>query len=48
MTPLHELLGHLEDCFLVRIVSIEAASERQRMVKPTEGLSRGHRADPDF
>jgi uncharacterized protein len=30
----HQLLGHLEDCFLVRTVWIEAASERQRMVNP--------------
>lgn len=31
---LHQLLGHVEDCFLVRTVWIEAASERQRMVNP--------------
>ena len=31
---LHELLAHLEDCFLVRIVEMESASERQRMVNP--------------
>ena len=30
----HQLLGHLEDCFLVRTVWVEAASERQRMVNP--------------
>ena len=30
----HELLAHLEDCFLVRTVWIEADSERQRMVNP--------------
>jgi hypothetical protein len=30
----HELLGHLEDCFLVRTVWIEADSERKRMVNP--------------
>jgi hypothetical protein len=30
----HQLLGHLEDCFLVRTVWIDAASERQRMVNP--------------
>jgi predicted AAA+ superfamily ATPase len=30
----HQLVGHLEDCFLVRIVWIEAASERRRMVNP--------------
>lgn len=31
---LHNLLGYLEDCFLIRITWIEAASERQRMVNP--------------
>lgn len=31
---LHEFLAHLEDCFLVRIVEMESASERQRMVNP--------------
>jgi predicted AAA+ superfamily ATPase len=31
---LHQLLGYLEDCFLVRTVWIEADSERQRMVNP--------------
>ena len=30
----HRLLAHLEDCFLVRVVSMEARSERQRMVNP--------------
>lgn len=30
----HQLLGYLEDCFLVRTVWVEAASERQRMVNP--------------
>jgi hypothetical protein len=30
----HQLLGHLEDCFLVRTVWVEAASERRRMVNP--------------
>ena len=30
----HPLLGHLEDCFLVRTVWIEADSERKRMVNP--------------
>ena len=28
----HQLLGHLDDCFLVRVVSMESSSERQRMV----------------
>jgi len=30
----HELIAHLEDCFLVRTVWIEADSERKRMVNP--------------
>ncbi|MEN8148381.1 MAG: ATP-binding protein [Planctomycetota bacterium] len=30
----HELLAHLEDCFLVRLVWMESRSERQRMVNP--------------
>lgn len=30
----HQLLGHLEDCFLVRAVWMESASERQRMLNP--------------
>ena len=30
----HQLLTHLEDCFLVRIVWMESTSERQRMVNP--------------
>src|SRR5262245_8305773 len=31
---LHQLLGFLEDCFLIRTVQVEAASERRRMVNP--------------
>ncbi|MDZ7271660.1 MAG: ATP-binding protein [candidate division KSB1 bacterium] len=31
---LHQFLGYLEDCFLVRTVWMEADSERQRMVNP--------------
>ena len=31
---LHQLLGYLEDCFLVHIVWMESTSERQRMVNP--------------
>lgn len=31
---LHQLLAYLEDCFFVRTVWLEAASERQRMVNP--------------
>jgi hypothetical protein len=30
----HQLLAHLEDCFLVRLVWMDSASERQRMVNP--------------
>ncbi len=30
----HHLLSYLEDCFLVRTVWLESASERQRMVNP--------------
>lgn len=30
----HQLLGYLEDCFLVRTVWVETASERRRMVNP--------------
>jgi len=30
----HQMLAHLEDCFLVRMVWMESASERQRMVNP--------------
>ncbi|MBI4307090.1 MAG: ATP-binding protein, partial [Chloroflexi bacterium] len=30
----HQLLAHLEDCFLIRTVWIEAGSDRQRMVNP--------------
>ena len=30
----HRLLAHLEDCFLIRVLSMEAHSERQRMVNP--------------
>ena len=30
----HQFLGHLEDCFLVRTVWVDADSERRRMVNP--------------
>lgn len=30
----HQLLSYLEDCFLVRVIWMEAGSERQRMVNP--------------
>jgi len=31
---LHQILAHLEDCFLIRTVWMESDSERQRMVNP--------------
>lgn len=31
---LHALIGHLDDCFLVRTTWLEAGSERRRMVNP--------------
>lgn len=31
---MHQMLGYLEDCFLVRLVEMESSSERQRMVNP--------------
>jgi len=31
---LHQLLSHLEDCFLVRVAWVEGTSERRRMVNP--------------
>ena len=30
----HQILGYLEDCFLVRLVWMESGSERQRMANP--------------
>ena len=33
-STLHDYLGYLEDAFLVRTVSMDTASERQRMVNP--------------
>jgi hypothetical protein len=33
-SAVHQLLAYLEDCFLVRMVWMESASERQRMVNP--------------
>lgn len=38
----HAMLAHLEDCFLVRTVWMEADSERQRMVNPRKAYP----ADP--
>jgi len=35
---LHDYLRHLEDCFLVRTVWMETASERQRMVNPRKAF----------
>jgi uncharacterized protein len=39
---LHDCLAHLEDCFLVRTVWLDAASERRRMVNPRKAFP----ADP--
>ena len=36
------MLGFLDDCFLVRVVSMESSSERQRMVNPRKA----HPVDP--
>lgn len=30
----HQMLGYLDDCFLVRVIWMESTSERQRMVNP--------------
>ena len=38
----HDLLAHLEDCFLVRTAWMESSSERQRMVNPRKAYP----ADP--
>ena len=38
----HQMLGFLDDCFLVRVVSMESSSERQRMVNPRKA----HPVDP--
>lgn len=38
----HQLVGYLEDCFLVRTAWVEAASERRRMVNPRKA----HPVDP--
>ena len=34
----HQFLGYLDDCFLVRVVWMEAHSERQRMVNPRKRM----------
>jgi uncharacterized protein len=34
----HQLLGYLQDCFLVRVVWMETSSERQRMVNPRKAF----------
>ncbi len=34
----HGLLAHLEDCFLIRVLSMESNSERQRMVNPRKAF----------
>ena len=42
---LHEYLAHLEDAFVIRTVERHAPSERQRMVKCAESVSRGPQSD---
>ena len=42
------LLGHLHDCFLVRVVSMESNSERQRMVNPRKAYPVDTRLIPVF
>jgi len=37
-STVHEHLGFLEDCFLVRLVWVDAASERRRMVNPRKAF----------
>jgi predicted AAA+ superfamily ATPase len=50
---LHEMLGHLEDAYLVQAVDIDTRSERQRMVNPRKvypidtGLAQAYRGTPD-
>lgn len=38
----HQLLGHLEDCFLIRTIWVDTASERRRMVN----LRKAYPVDP--
>ena len=50
---LHEMLGHLEDAYLVQAVDIDTRSERQRLVNPRRvypidtGLAQAFSASPD-
>jgi len=44
----HQLLAHLEDCFLVRLVWMESASERQRMVNPRKSYPADHGLIPVY
>lgn len=39
---LHDYLGHIEDAFLIRLVSLDTASERQRMVNPRKAYPVDH------
>ena len=43
---MHHFLAYLEDCFLVRIVWMESASERQRNGQSAQGVSGRPGADP--
>lgn len=44
----HQLVGYLEDCFLVRTSWVEAASERRRMVNPRKAYPVDHGMIPAF
>lgn len=44
----HQLLAHLEDCFLVRLVWMESNSERQRMVNPRKAYPVDHGLIPIY
>ncbi len=45
---LHQLLGYLEDCFLVRTVWLESASLRRKMVNPRKAYPVDHGLIPVF
>ena len=45
---LHEYLGYLEDAFLIRLVSMDTNSERQRMVNPRKAYPVDHALIPLF
>ena len=45
---LHQLLGYIEDCFLVRTVWLETASLRRKMVNPRKAYPADHGLIPVF